>query len=95
MKCYYILLSKEGIIYNIGSYIILSIIFIYMILSIRFWIKEYKSFLYKINKIIIEKKEIENNQKILEKKEDNPNKVKTKDKTNKKRIIVVRNIFLL
>jgi len=28
MKCYKLLFSKEGIIYNIGSYLLLTIIFI-------------------------------------------------------------------
>ena len=51
MKCYKKLFSKEGIIKNIGSYIILSIIFIYFINSNIFCIKEYNVLLKKFENI--------------------------------------------
>ena len=43
MQCYKLLFSKEGIIYNIGSYLLLSNIFINAISCIYFIIKGNKS----------------------------------------------------
>ena len=53
MKCYSYLFTKEGILYNIGSYILLSSIFIYIILIIFFISRGYNSFVKRINDVII------------------------------------------
>ena len=42
IKCYYLIFKKENIIKNIGNYILLVIILIYIILTIIFIIKGYK-----------------------------------------------------
>ena len=73
MKCYFVLFSKIGLIKNIGSYIILSIILLNIILLIFFIIKGYKLFKNKINHIL-------NN--IRDKKKD---KKKDKNKINIKK----------
>ena len=53
MKCYRYLFTKEGILFNIGSYILLFSIFIYIISIIYFISKGYNSFIKRINDIII------------------------------------------
>jgi len=52
MKCYYILFTSEGLLYNIGSYIFLTIIFLNIILLIVFILKGYKILCNKIYEII-------------------------------------------
>ena len=56
VKCYKLLFSKEGIIYNIGNYILLSIITLFLASIIFFWIKGYKTLIEQINEIIEAKK---------------------------------------
>ena len=51
IKCFHLLLSKKGLISNIGNYITLCIIFIYIMLSIIFCLKGYNSFLNRIEKL--------------------------------------------
>ena len=58
MKCYKLLFSKEGIIYNIGSYLLLLNIFINIISFIYFVIKGKKSVYNEICNINLIKKEI-------------------------------------
>ena len=59
MKCYHILLSKNGLIKNIGSYIILSLLSINRINTLFFIYKEYKyKLLYSVIDNIIKEKEI-------------------------------------
>ena len=60
MKCYKKLFSKNGLKDNIGSYILLSIIFIYIVSSFLFSIKGYNIIITKIENIIkyLKKKEI-------------------------------------
>ena len=58
MKCYYKLFSLEGITNNIGFYIILFIILLYIICSINFCVKGYKILYSKIKEIDINKNEI-------------------------------------
>ena len=48
MKCYNILFSSKGLLFNIGSYILLAIIFLNIILLISFITKGYKNLLDKI-----------------------------------------------
>ena len=52
MKCYKVLFSKNGIIYNIGSYILLSFIFISIIQTILFYFKEYNILSNRIKRIV-------------------------------------------
>ena len=56
IKCYKYLLTKEGIIKNIGSYILLSTIIIFIICLIIFILKGYNSLINKINLIFQQKK---------------------------------------
>ena len=65
IQCYKVLFTKEGLIYNIGSYIILSIIFIYIISIFIFIFKDYNILINKINKIVGIKNE--NNNRIKKK----------------------------
>ena len=51
IKCYKLLLCKEGIINSIGSYVILVIIFIDIILTIIFMVKGHNELIQKIQKI--------------------------------------------
>jgi len=51
MKCYYYLFTKEGLLYNIGSYILLMIIFVYIIAIFIFFPKGYYSLIKSINAI--------------------------------------------
>ena len=83
IKCYKEVFNKEGLIYNLGNYIMSTIIIITLILSILFKIKGYNNLKNKINEII------KNNSKINgKKKKNNPpkknskNKRKTKNKIN-------------
>ena len=76
LKCYKLLFTKEGIINNIGFYIILVIIIIFSTTCFIFWSKHYKTFLENIKKIL----KIRNNIK-----------KKIKDNTQKKNIIDIQN----
>ena len=60
LKCYKLLFSKKGLINNIGSYIILLVIILYIISGIYFYRKEYNLFCEYINDIL-NFKNIENN----------------------------------
>ena len=70
IKCYKILFTKGGLITNIGNYILLSIIFISLILTILFRIKGYKRIINQIKELVL----IENS------------KYKNENKLNNKRI---------
>ena len=51
IKCYKLFFSKDGIIYNINSYILLDLILLFIILSILFYykgFKEIKNIIYKL-----------------------------------------------
>ena len=93
MKCYYTLFTKEGLLYNIGSYILLIIIFIYIIAIFVFVPKGYYSLVKSINKIGINELNLFNKEKKnintkLHKKllVDNINvKKKNKNQNNKKK----------
>ena len=52
MNCYHLLFSKTGLTNNIGSYLLLSIIFLDIILSVYFIFKEHRLFKEKIRNII-------------------------------------------
>ena len=83
LKCYYILFTKQGLLYNIGSYIIMFTILIYIILLIFFIIKGYKFLINQIYIIIKQNKNVfleKNNIQIYMKKEKNQNNSKKKIK---------------
>ena len=73
MKCYYILFKKEGIVKNIGNYIISVILIITIILCILFIIKGYKKIKLKIYDIIKKKEINDKKEKSLGEKEKNVN----------------------
>ena len=52
LKCYNLILTKQGLIKNIGQYIISSIIIVYIASAIFVYIKEYDLLLEEINNII-------------------------------------------
>ena len=106
LKCYKLVFSKEGLVYNMGSYIFLLIILIIILLAIIFRIKGYKMFIKKLNKIIkiiINNNNINHNnninkkiKKIVNKKDLNNNKEIKKPITfnkNKKGTIRIKNNF--
>ena len=77
MKCYKELFTKEGLINNIGSYILLSIIFIYIVSYNIFLLIEYDIIVNKIDNLI--------DLKIQEQKnDDNIIEIKTKRNNNNK-----------
>ena len=53
VKCYHVLFTREGLFNNIGSYILLSIIFYYIISLIIFISKGFKNLSDKINELVI------------------------------------------
>ena len=56
MKCYYILFSLKGLVKNSGNYMLISIIILYIISAIIFYVKEYNSLCIQINEILDFKK---------------------------------------
>ena len=60
LKCYYVLFKKDGLLTNIGSYILLCTIFIFIICLIFFILKGYNFLINQINNIIKKKKEKSN-----------------------------------
>ena len=81
MKCYYILFTKEGLLKNIGCYIVFIIIILYTISSIIFCTKGHKKLL-KIIKIIVNSKN--NKKEKIIKTEIKKVKIKKKKNNNKK-----------
>lgn len=96
MKCYSLLFTNDGIIYNIGSYILLAIIFCCIILLIYFWLKGHKT----LNNQITELINLNKNQKKenLETNNDNTNNIKNinniRNKKMKKKGLYVSKILL-
>ena len=84
MKCYKLLLSKKGIVYNLGSYILSSIIIINIIYCICFIINGYKSIYNMISNIVIIKKEnIKTNNFLKDGNNGNTLKINKKNKIKK------------
>ena len=77
MKYYYLLFSKDGLIKNFVSYIILSIIFINIVFAVLFCIKGYDKLNLEIKKIILNKK---NTNEIKESDRENNDQKKMKKK---------------
>ena len=61
LKCYYVLFTKDGLLNNIGSYVLISIIVVFIISAFVFYFKGYNSLLRRINKIISERNNKKNN----------------------------------
>ena len=58
LKCYYVLFTKEGISKNIGCFILIPIIILYLICIIKFYLNDYKRLKTIINEIIYAKNNI-------------------------------------
>ena len=88
IKCYKTLFTKDGIMENIASYILLLIILIFIICSIIFYLKGYKFIKKKIIEIMTTKKKYmkNNTKKIKTNKKCKIKKIKGKIKNNKKGI---------
>ena len=56
MKCYKVLFTKQGILYNIGCYIMIPIIILHFITVIVFYLKDYKDILKIIKDLVYIKK---------------------------------------
>ena len=87
MKCYNLLFKKEIFFKNIGNYILLSIIIIYIFGIILFYIKEYPLIIIKIINIIENKKnkkenEENQNKEIFHKDDIKQNPIKKKKNVN-------------
>ena len=84
MKCYKQLFNIDGLLYNIGHYIISSFVLITILLSISFKIKGYNLLKIKIDNIIKNKKELStiNNIKKCKKSKKGKKGKKGKDKIN-------------
>ncbi len=88
MKCYKKLFTKEGLLKNVSSYILLSIIFIHILLFILFILKECDIIKRKINSICLFKKKFRTNNKQNKNKEQ---KIDKKNKAEKKKVIKLKN----
>ena len=86
MKCLNTLFSKNGILYNIGSYILILIVFIFMFSGILFCKSGYPFIESDINEILNEKMGKNNN-----KFEDNKNLNKRSKKEKNKNITTIKN----
>ena len=94
MKCINLLFSKEGLKRNIGSYILLIIIFLYIILVILFKTKEFSK-LKKIIKDIVKVDKDENkkiNKNLIKKRSSTNNKKTNKKKLQKPKIYKIKKI---
>ena len=90
MKCYSLLFTKEGLLKNIGNYIILSIILINIILLIIFIFKGYRLLYNKIDSLIQIKNET-NNIDIIEEIKNQINKIEITKKNPHKIEYIVNN----
>ena len=95
IKCYYILFTKKGILYNIGSYILLFIIIIHIISLILFILKGFKKLNLIIKEIIsLKNKNLKNNNMTIKKSSNINNPPFKKHKIRKKnnKIKIIKNI---
>ena len=95
MKCYKVLFTKSGLLKNIGSYIILSFIFIYIISYILFFNLEYDIIYHKIEEIfkkLFNSKNNKNKEKENKVKKKNKKKKKNSRKKNDNKVISTHNI---
>jgi len=92
LKCHKLLYSKKGLIRNIGSYIIISIIFLHIVSAIFFYLKGYNLLCQQINQILKYKvfeteSEISSKKDLKEEKENNSTDLSAslkKDRNNSK-----------
>ena len=91
LKCYYVVFTKEGISKNIGCFILIPILVLFIICIIKFYKNDYKQLKMKINEIIYAK----NNIKKLKSKKNNfvqfKKEVNPIQKKNKKSLMKIRN----
>ena len=90
LKCYYVVFTKEGISKNIGCFILIPILVLFIICIIKFYKNDYKQLKMKINEIIYAKNNIKKlkskkNNFVQFKKEVNPIQKKNKNSLMKKR----------
>ena len=87
LKCFKLIFTKEGIINNYGSYIVLFIIFFYIISLIYFIYKGYNLFIKRIKSIIKSKNNNMRSSKLQIKKDKNfpPKKLKLKSRNSQKK----------
>ena len=88
--CYKILFCKKGIIYNIGSYILLAIIIFHIITLFIFYIKQYISLKNKIKNIRIKVRRNVKKEKIITADELSNNMLTSNIKLKQKRKIIKR-----
>ena len=94
MKCFNLLISKNGLITNIGFYCLFPIFIIYIICLIIFIRKEFKFIKVKIKNIIFAKKHIKINKKKKKKKTKTKKKQKRKSRLIKSRTkLINKKIF--
>ena len=84
MKCYKKLFTKKGLIKNIGSYILLSIILIYILSVILFSLKGYKLIYKTVNDLLKIKEHNSKNEKESKNKIEKNKRKKVKRRKNKK-----------
>ena len=91
LKCYYVVFTKEGISKNIGCFILIPILVLFIICIIKFYKNDYKQLKMKINEIIYAK----NNIKKLKSKKNNfvqfKKEVNQNQKKNKNSLMKIRN----
>ena len=87
MKCYILLFSKEGLIKNIGSYILLIILLLNVVLLLLFIFKGY-DFIFKLVKKMVEIKKINGNKKKISNKKIHSTTKIRKSKTLKNKKII-------
>ena len=91
LKCYYVVFTKEGISKNIGCFILIPILVLFIICIIKFYKNDYKQLKMKINEIIYAK----NNIKKLKSKKNNfvqfKKEVNPIQKKNKNSLMKIRN----
>ena len=94
MKCYKLLFTKEGIIKNIGSYVLLFTIFVFFVSLIIFMINGFNTFNTHIKNIMRLKEYKEYNINLNKNKKDNSKfSIKNKtNKTNKKELHILKKI---
>ena len=95
VKCFKLVFSKLGQIYNYGSYLFIILTFIFLILMILFYIKG-KNQISDIMNIVIRNKDLKSLKAPIKKKIKDKNKIKVFKKKHKRmsNIIINKNIFI-
>ena len=80
MKCLKLLFSKDGIVNNIGNYVLLSILLLNIVLSIHFILKDFDNFCNKIKELVQKIEENNKNNYIKKSQITNSSKFNLKNK---------------